>query len=169
MLKVFHRYHNGFQAGSTHWGTDSAWHSLNQIQAQTALWGGGGRDRSQQCVLVHRQAMLYAPVAAVLVLGSVEPWGHGAAHVDTQAISSTGHSHPPTALLTCSPTGDISPSALLVWHLHRASSSCQQAPRPMGTMPQHSGRGRDPHNVSKLHSAAPTAAAPHSTDNSTLF
>lgn len=76
-----------FRQGAHAGGIDSTWHSLNQIQAQTVLQGGGRRERPQQRVLAHKQVMLYTPVAAVLVFGSVEPWGHGAAHADKQAIS----------------------------------------------------------------------------------
>lgn len=91
-------------------------------------------------VLAHRQAMLYAPVAAVLVLGSVEPWGHGAAQADKEAISSTRRV---TLLLPSSPaalTGEF--PLLLFWSctstVPAQAATRHQLPWPMGTMPQQS-------------------------------
>lgn len=58
---------------------------LEQTQAQTVLWGGGRRERLQQCVLDSQTINVVCTSAAVLVLGSVEPWGQGAAQ-DKEAI-----------------------------------------------------------------------------------
>lgn len=127
-----------FRQGAHAGGRDSAWHSLNQIQAQTVLWGGGRRERPQQHVLAHN---------VVCTRGCCFGFGECGA-MGTRGSTSRQTSHQPalgkrvTLLLLSSPaalTGDIFPSALLVLHLQSASSSCQQLPCPItGTMPQQS-------------------------------